>query len=113
MLQNRSSSGESAQANTQASVSGYRLDSGGKSMKWVSKKAKKREYFLVRKKMGIFLRDGKVFAVKTEFGNVVEYFCKLEVALRIFLSEEKREEELELENFCPKNQKGERELDLK
>ena len=60
----------------------------------------------------IFLRDRIDFAAKTEFG-VVEYFCRNEVGLRIFLSEEKREEELDLENFCPKKQKGERELDLK
>ena len=45
---------------------------------------------------------------KTEFGNVFEYFCGIEVGLRIFLSEEKREEKLELEKFCPKKQKGER-----
>ena len=61
----------------------------------------------------IFLRDWNDFAAKTEFGIVLEYFCRIEVGLRIFLSEEKTEEELDLENFCPKNQKGERELDLK
>ena len=32
MLQNRSASAESAHANTEASVSGHRLDSGGKSI---------------------------------------------------------------------------------
>ena len=32
MLQNRSSSAESAHANTEASVIGHRLDSGGKKM---------------------------------------------------------------------------------
>ena len=37
----------------------------------------------------------------------------IEIGLRMFLSEEKKEERLDLENFCPKNQKGERELDLK
>ena len=61
----------------------------------------------------IFLRDWNDFAAKTEFGSVLEYFCRIEIGLRIFLSEEKREEELDSENFCPKNQKGERELDLK
>ena len=62
------------------------------------------------KKMGlrIFLQDGNEFAAKTEFGNVMEHVCKIEV-----LSKEKREEELDLENFCPKRQKGERELDFK
>ena len=68
----------------------------------------------VRMKMGLrmFLRDRKYFAAKTEFGIVVEYVCRIEVGLRIFLSEEKREEELDLENFCPNKLKGERELDL-
>ena len=61
----------------------------------------------------IFLRDENEFATKTEFGNVLEKFCKVEVGLRIFLSEGKRGEELDLENFCPKMQKGERELDLR
>ena len=37
----------------------------------------------------------------------------IEVGLRIYLSEEKREEELDLGNFCPKKQKGERQLNLK
>ena len=45
----------------------------------------------------IFLRDWKEFAAKTEFGIVLEYFCRIGVGLRTFLSEEKREEELELE----------------
>ena len=48
----------------------------------------------------------------TEFGIVLEYFCRIGVGLRIFLPEEKREEDLDLENFCPKKQKRERELDL-
>ena len=51
----------------------------------------------------IFLRDWNDFAAKSEFGIVLEYFCIIEVELSIFLSEEKREEELDLENFCPKN----------
>ena len=62
--------------------------------------------------LGIFLRDRNDFAAKTEFGTVLEYFCRIEVRLRIFLSEEKREE-LDLENFCPKKQNGARKLDLK
>ena len=60
----------------------------------------------------IFLRDWNEFAAKTEFGIVVEYFCKIENGLRIFLSEEKREEQLDLEHFV-QMAKGERELDLK
>ena len=56
----------------------------------------------------LFLRSENKFASKTEFGIVLEFFCKTEVGLRIFLSEEKREEELDLENFCPrrKREKG-------
>ena len=61
----------------------------------------------------IFSRDWNDFAAKTEFGIVLEYFCRIEGGLRIFFSEKKREEELDLENFCPEKQKGERELDLK
>ena len=36
------------------------------------------------------------FAAKTEFGIVLEYFCGIEVGIWIFLSEEKREEKLDL-----------------
>ena len=61
----------------------------------------------------IFLRDGNEFAAETKFGIVLEYFCEIEVGLRIFLSKEKREEDLDLEIFCSKTQKGEREFDLK
>ena len=61
----------------------------------------------------IFVRNWNDFATKTEFGIVLEYFCGIEVGLRIFLSQEKGEEELDLENFCPRKQNGERELDLK
>ena len=61
----------------------------------------------------IFLRDWNDFAARTEFGIVLEYFCRIEVGFRIFLSEKKREEELDLENFCPKKQNGERDLNLK
>ena len=50
----------------------------------------------------IFLRDWNDSAAKTEFGIVLEYFCRIEVGLRLLLSEEKREEELDLGNFCPK-----------
>ena len=50
-----------------------------------------------------FSRGWNDFAANTEFGIVLEYFCRIEVGLRIFLSEEKRREELDLENFCPKS----------
>ena len=61
----------------------------------------------------IFLRVWNDFAAKTEIGIVLKNFRRIEVGLRIFLSEEKGEGELDLKNFCPKRQKGERELDLK
>ena len=61
----------------------------------------------------IFMRDWNDFAGKTEFGIVLECFCRIEVGLRTFLSREKREKVLDLENFCPKKQIGERELDWK
>ena len=82
------------------------------SMKWVSKEE---GIFLHQKKMRlrIFLRDWNDFTAKTEFGIVSEYFCIIEVGLRLFLSEEKREEHLDLEIFWSKNQKGEKDLDLK
>ena len=52
-------------------------------------------------------------APKTKFGIVLEPICGIEVGLTIILSEEKEEEKLDLEKFCPKEQKGERELGLK
>ena len=54
--------------------------------------------------IGIFLRDRIDFAAKTEFEIVLEYFCRIEVGLRKFLSREKRNK-LDLENFCPKNKR--------
>ena len=42
----------------------------------------------------LFLRDWNDFAAKTKFGIVFEFFCGIEVGLRVFLAEEKREEEL-------------------
>ena len=62
----------------------------------------------------MFLRDWNDFAAKTEFGIVLESFCRIEVGLRMFLSEEKREEKLDLEKVLSKKSKMEkRELDLK
>ena len=90
MLQRRSSSAESAHASTEARVSGHSLEFSGRIMKWVSKKM---EVFVVKKRMGlrIFLRNWNDFAAKTKFGIVLENFCRIEVGLRVFLSEEKRE----------------------
>ena len=56
----------------------------------------------------IFLRDWNDFTAKTQFGIVLESFCEIEVGLGKFLSEEKKEEKLDLENFYPIKQKGER-----
>ena len=100
MFHNRSSSTESAHVNTEPSVSGHCLDSSGKSMKSVSKK---KDFFWGRKKMGLgmFLRNWNEFTTKTEFGIVIQDFCGIEIGLRIFLCEEKREEKLDLEKFCP------------
>ena len=58
MLQNRGSSAESAHANAEASVSGHRLYSDGKSVEFVDGKWK---FFWVRMKMGlgIFLSEEK------------------------------------------------------
>ena len=53
-----------------------------------------------------FLQDWSDFAARTEFGIVSEYFCRIEVGLRILLSEEKREEKLDLEKFLSKKAKG-------
>ena len=101
MLQNRSSSAESAHANTEASVSGHRLVSGGKSMRWVSKTE---GILLSQEESGtwnIFARL-QSFAAKTEFGMVLEYFCRIEIGLRIFLSKEaKGRKGVELEINCP------------
>ena len=63
--------------------------------------------------LGIFLKKWKGFAAKTQYEIVLEYFCGFDVGPRLFFSEDMREEELDLENFRPKKQKGERELDLK
>ena len=112
MLQNQSSSAESAHANAEASVSGHRLDSRGNSIDFVGRK---RNFFDVREWMGLKmrLRNWNDFAAKTKFGIALENFCGIEVGLRIFLSEKKKEEKFDLESFCPKKRKRERELDLK
>ena len=55
----------------------------------------------------LFLRDWNDFAAKTKFGIVLEYFCGIEVGLRKLLSEEKKEEKLDFENFCPSKREKE------
>ena len=61
--------------------------------------------------LGIFLRDWNDFAAKTEFGIVLECYCKVEVALRIFLREKKRRA-VGLIIVLSEKRKGERELNL-
>ena len=62
MLQNRSSSAESAHVNTEAGVSGHCLESSGKSMKSVSKR-------------------GNIS--KSERKWDLEEFCEIEMSLRL------------------------------
>ena len=56
----------------------------------------------------ICLQYWEEFVAETENGIVSENFCEIGIVLRIFLSEGKREEDMDLENSCPKKQKGER-----
>ena len=44
----------------------------------------------------IFLRDWNDFAAETEIGNILECYRGVEVGLRIVLSEEKRDEKMDL-----------------
>ena len=60
-----------------------------------------------------FLRDWIDFAAETEFGIVFEYFCGIEVALRIFLSQETREVKFRLRKFLSKKAKGRKGVGLK
>ena len=41
-------------------------------------------------RLGIFLRNGNEIAAKTEFGIVLDKFCRIEVGLRIFLSRRRK-----------------------
>ena len=52
----------------------------------------------------IFLRGQNDYAAKTKFGFASEYFCGIEVGLRIIMSEEKREEKLDLQNFLQESE---------
>ena len=54
----------------------------------------------------IFSRDWNDFAAEKEFRNVLDYFCRSEVGLRIFLSEEKGEEKFGHRKFLSRNTKG-------
>ena len=66
------------------------------------------------RKMGLrkFLRNWNDFSAKTHFGIVLENFCRIEVRVRKILSEENREEELDLEGFLSKNAKGRKGIGL-
>ena len=112
LFQNRSSSTESAHANTKASVIGHRLDSGGKSMQKVSKK---REFFQVEKKMGltIFLQKWNDFATTTEIGIVLEYFCGNEDGLITFFVRREERRGIGLRKFLSKKAKGRKGVGLR
>ena len=60
----------------------------------------------------IFLRNWNDFATKTEFGIVLEYFCRIDVGLRIVLSKEKKEKRNWTWKTSVQKCKGGRELDL-
>ena len=71
------------------------------------------------KKEGIFLSLERKWNLEFvfDFGVGLRTFLpsrskKRDFWLRKILSEEKRKEELDLESFCPGEQKGEKELDL-
>ena len=49
----------------------------------------------------------------TEFEIVLEYFYEIEVRIKLFLSEEEREEKLDLENFLSEKAKGKKGVGLK
>ena len=86
MLQNRSSSTESAHADTEASVNGHCLDSSDKSMKCASKKC-------------YYIQAGKELDLENfcEVRMIWRQRQNLEVSWNIFL-----ELKLDLDNFCPK-----------
>ena len=60
-----------------------------------------------------FLYSWNDIAAKTEFEIVSEYFCRLEVGVRIFLSEERREENFGLRIFLSKKVKGRKGIGLR
>ena len=64
-------------------------------------------------RLGIFLRGWNDFAGKTEFGIVLEYFCRIEVRLRIFFVRREERKGIGLRKLLSKKQGGERCLDLK
>ena len=95
MLQNWRSSAVSAHAHTEACVSGHRLDSEGKSMQKVSKK---KGNFLSQEEtweLEYFCEIGMNLRPRQNLELSESIFCKIGVGIRIFLSEEKREEELD------------------
>ena len=61
----------------------------------------------------IFLRGRIDFAAKTEFEIVSEFFCRIDVGLRIFVVQKEERRGIGLRKVLSKKQKGERELDLK
>ena len=61
----------------------------------------------------IILRDRIDFVAKTAFEIVFEYFCRIEVGLRIFLSKERREEKFGLRKFLSRKAKGRKGVGLR
>ena len=53
----------------------------------------------------IFLRDWNDFVAEIDFGSFLEYFYRIELGIRIFLSEEKRELKFGLRKFLSKKAK--------
>ena len=55
--------------------------------------------------LNLFLRDWNDFAAKTEFGNVLEYFCRLEVGLKKLFVRREQGRGIELRKFLSNNAK--------
>ena len=63
------------------------------------------------KGLGIFLRSENELAAKTEFGIVLQFFCRIEVGLRIICPGGERRG-IGIRKILSKKKKGERELGL-
>ena len=92
---------ESAHANAEASVSGHRLDSGGKSKKWVSKNG---NFSKSGRKWDLehFSEIGMILRLRQNLNLLWNIYAELKLDLEYFLSEDKREEDLDLESFVEK-----------
>ena len=52
-----------------------------------------------------FLRKWNDFAAKTEFGSVLEYFCRIEAGIRIFCPKKTEKRNWTQKNFVQKSKK--------